>query len=378
MCLKKKLKMKKIKLTFSLFLFLLLSFNQKAYSDTFVFPNILEPLSTISIKHNTLDTSIIITNTPGHTTNEPTGGASLDLYLFDKLTGLPLMSVSNNDVCNPCVINLSGSESRRKIIKIEDLINQAGGISSPIYNGYGFLTTDNGNLTNFEASGFVKRTRPDILTPFYIFNADLKETDSEKLSSKTFLIPFITETPCATDLTNATLQSSLNIPTTLSSPGSLSPARSLYQTSSSTICNPKKNKKNLFDTTIHLLNTTGINESTLSMGFKETTEINIPVELYLFSNSGDPLKSDTNQNICNPCNFTLGTNNARKISIILDELITKSGGFSEPLIQGYGLLVVKGDASSVNIQSFVVNAKNNPKDLSVFGFIPETVSSSKP
>lgn len=120
-----------------------------------------------------------------------------------------------------------------------------------------------------------------------------------------------------------------------------------------------------FDTTLFMTYLTGAS----SGGGTEAT-----VELFLFKDNGDLLKSATNKNVCDPCEFTLNTTK-RKLSIRIDTLITKEGGFpNNRELTGYGIIVVGGDTDGVSLQGFVVNSHTSPFDLSVFGFEPQPLT----
>lgn len=105
----------------------------------------------------------------------------------------------------------------------------------------------------------------------------------------------------------------------------------------------------------------------------------IDVNLYLFDdNTGLPLVSARNNEVCNPCRINLGTAQTRKRLVRLDDLINQSGGFSKQVLAGYALVVVDGDADDVNVQSFVEYSKSSPFDISRFGFqVDELTTPSK-
>jgi hypothetical protein len=66
------------------------------------------------------------------------GGAELDLYLYNETTGAPLKSAANMDVCNPCLFSLSETE-RSATISVEDLITANGGFPGNQVNGFGII-----------------------------------------------------------------------------------------------------------------------------------------------------------------------------------------------------------------------------------------------
>lgn len=103
------------------------------------------------------------------------------------------------------------------------------------------------------------------------------------------------------------------------------------------------------------------------------------VQLYLFDQAtGQPLTGANAQDVCNPCNFSIGSGDEgtepapRKRTINLDaEIVSRGGGFANNnVVTGYAILLANGDIENVAIQGFVTNAKTGPLDVSVFGFDP--------
>jgi hypothetical protein len=119
-----------------------------------------------------------------------------------------------------------------------------------------------------------------------------------------------------------------------------------------------------FDTSIFVDYVGGIGTVTGSGG--------ATVDLYLFDNTGAPMKNN-GQDVCGavPCSFTL-TAAARKLSIAIDTLISAKGGsFDTQVKVGFGIVVIGGaDPDNVALQGFVVNSHSSALDLSVFGFDP--------
>lgn len=124
------------------------------------------------------------------------------------------------------------------------------------------------------------------------------------------------------------------------------------------------NTKFTFDTTVYMTYMTGVTPG---------GGAGAGVDLFLYKDNGDILRSGTSNNVCNPCTITL-SDTKRKQSVRIDDLITKKGGFvNNKVVTGYGIIVVTGDIDNVNLQGFVVNAHTSPFDLSVFGFEPQPI-----
>jgi hypothetical protein len=129
------------------------------------------------------------------------------------------------------------------------------------------------------------------------------------------------------------------------------------------------NTQNTFDTQIFMTYSGGLAGSPAGAGAQ--------VELYFFDQTtGQPVKSASNQNVCNPCTYALGTdagNGAapRKRTVVLDSEITAKGGFPSNVVLGFGIAVITGDVGNVNITSAVSNAKTSASDLAVFVFEPQ-------
>ena len=124
------------------------------------------------------------------------------------------------------------------------------------------------------------------------------------------------------------------------------------------------NTANTFDTTIFLTYTGGV----ACVGDDPA----VPVELYLFDNSGVPMRSITGADVCAPCNFAMGSGN-RSLALSLEELADATGGMAN-FVFGHALIVVPSD--KVAVQGFVVNSHTGPFDLAVFGFEPTPIAAA--
>lgn len=103
------------------------------------------------------------------------------------------------------------------------------------------------------------------------------------------------------------------------------------------------------------------------------------LDVFLYNQStGQPLRSATNAEVCNPCSYLLGADAAgsvvRKVSLSMDDLIMNAGGFPGGVVLGYGVVVVGGEnPDGVALQGFVTNAHTSAFDLSVFGYEPQPI-----
>ena len=99
----------------------------------------------------------------------------------------------------------------------------------------------------------------------------------------------------------------------------------------------------------------------------------VPVDVYLYDNSGTPMRGLNGADVCNPCTTTIGAGH-RKASLSVEDLFGSSGGM-QGVKTGFGIIVVGGaDPENVAVQGFVVNAHTSAFDLSVFGFDPVPIT----
>lgn len=89
------------------------------------------------------------------------------------------------------------------------------------------------------------------------------------------------------------------------------------------------------------------------------------VDLYLFDNSGNPLKSGTSADVCNPCSYSVNSAQ-RKVSARIDDLIVAAGGFASQVVTGYALILVGGaDPDGLHVSGTFVNSKSSVFDLDI-------------
>lgn len=295
----------------------------------FVLPHVLEKSGTINSTQFTFDTTIFATYVGGLAGVTGTGGAILNVSLYDQ-SGAPMKGLSGKDVCNPCTFELgdgsNGNSARKLSIRMEDLIvNNGGGFDTELKLGYGIVVVGGADPDNVNLQGFVVNSHSG---PF-----DLQMHDpgpypigssggggAGGLTSKAFVLPHVLEKSGTINGTQFT-----------------------------------------FDTTIFANYTAGQGGTPDGPG--------ATLDLYLVDQTGAAPLKNNGADVCNPCSFPLGSSN-RKQSIRVDDLITARGAFDASLKLGFGVIVVRGDADSVNLQGFVVNSHTSAFDLAAFGFEP--------
>jgi hypothetical protein len=97
------------------------------------------------------------------------------------------------------------------------------------------------------------------------------------------------------------------------------------------------------------------------------------VEVTVFANDGQPMKSRSGQAVCNPCRITFTASPKQVFS--LRDRVEAAGGYAGEPMSGYIVFTATAPAE-VNVQSFVVNAHTSAASLSVFGHVPEEVRST--
>jgi hypothetical protein len=120
----------------------------------FVIPHVLETSGTILTTQFSFDTTLYATYAGGLPGTVSSNGATAKLYLYDSLTGQLLKSALNEDVCNPCMFDLSTS-ARKASIRIDDLIVANHGFGTETNrNAFGVVVMD-GDTANAKLQGFV-------------------------------------------------------------------------------------------------------------------------------------------------------------------------------------------------------------------------------
>jgi hypothetical protein len=298
--------------------------------NVFVLPHVIESAGTITNTQFTFDTSLIMTYAGGQA-GAPSGpGATVDFYLYDQATGLPMKSATAQDVCNPCSFALgSGGAPRKRAVQLDSVIVAAGGFPSPTVLGFGIAVVT-GDPANVTLTSLVLNSKTSA------FDLDIASFAPQALRSaltpvpggNRFVVPHVLE--MAGKITNTTFT---------------------------------------FDTSFFMTYVAGLAGAPGGTG--------ATVDLYLFSQStGQPLQSATLQDVCNPCSYVLGPSGAaRKRVVTVDDEIVARGGFASGVALAYAILVVGGDAANVNITSAIINAKTSAFDLDVVPYEPQPLLS---
>lgn len=290
-------------------------------------PHILEKTGKVTNTQFTLDTQIFATYSGGLPNAPGSGnGATVDFYLFDELDSLPLKSATNQDVCNPCTVNLNTANRKAKF-DVDDLIIGKGGFPRDVVHGFGLAVLAGADLVSVGIHG-------------YVINAKLSEFDLSVFEFPPALVALPTDNPSlAPNISRRTLFREYDLPHFRERIG---------KTSSVPFT---------FDTEISAVYSGGL--AGLPNGGGAT------LDLYLFDqNTSQPVRSTSNQEVCNPCTYTLNNSN-RKRRIVIDDLITSAGGFPGIDVRGFAKIKVRGDADNVSIQGIQINSHSGANDLSI-------------
>lgn len=89
------------------------------------------------------------------------------------------------------------------------------------------------------------------------------------------------------------------------------------------------------------------------------------LELYLFDQTSQPMRSATGNEICNPCLISLSSTNRSQI-ISVEDLINRSGGFTSPIRTGFAIINAGGmDPDSLALDPKLIMSGETPGALSV-------------
>jgi len=299
-----------------------------AAARVFVLPHVLERAGTINNTQFTFDTTIFATYVGGLPGVPGSGGANLDLYLYDQ-SSAPLRN-NGADVCNPCTFQLD-QVARKQSIRIDDLIAVHGAFDQAVKLGFGVIVVGGADPANVGLSGFVvnSHSSPLDLAVYGFKPQPLPSSLGGTQNARTFVLPHVLE-------------------------------------KSGTI----NNTQFTFDTTIFATYAGGL------PGIPGTG--GAALNFYLYDQSGAPMKGLSTKDVCNPCTFQLDSA-ARKQSIRIDDLIVNNGGgFDSEVKLGYGVLVVGGaDPDNVNLQGFVVNSHTSAFDVQMHDPGPYPLESSR-
>lgn len=273
---------------------------------TWVIPHILEKQGSISDTQFTFDTTIFATYTGAST-------ATTQLFLYSA-TGSPLTANAGTAVCNPCTFDLTTS-SRKVSIRMDDLIQAAGGFASPdeLKTSFALLLSGGSDPDHVTYGGFVVNSHT---SPFDLSVFGFEPQPIAAEAQRTIVFPHVLET-------SGSAQS---------------------QASS-------------FDTTIFATYTPGLADA--------SAVLSATLQIYLYSNVGQPMMNG-GAVVCNPCTVTLD-GRLRKYSTTVHDLILATGtGFDNINKLGYAVIVVGGaDPDGVSVTGFIVNTHTGPFDVSM-------------
>jgi hypothetical protein len=299
---------------------------------TVVFPHALETSGRVATTNFTFDTTIFMTYS-GAMFSPPTPDqyAQAAWFLLDQTTGLPAVSATGQEVCNPCTFQM-GAGNHRVIANVDNLFAAAGGVpATPVQlTGYAVATGDVDNVV-LDAVVTNSHAGPQDLSAYGVVPRDqfggggTGGGGAGGTMRRTFVLPHILET-------------------------------------SGKISSP-----NSFDTTIFATYVGGLP----GMGPASSSSI----DLYLFDEqTGEPMTGSGGSTVCNPCSLPLGAS-TRTLSISIEDLVVAAGGFDATGVKlGYGILVVGGDdPEGVTLQGFVVNSHSGPFDLDVAPINPRAI-----
>ncbi len=301
-----------------------------AAAKVWVIPHVLETSGRVHDTQYTFDTTIFANYVGGIGTVTGSGGATVDVYLYNN-TGGPL---TNNGavVCAPCTYNL-GADTRKASISVDDLILTRGAFDAGVKLGFGIIVVGGANPENVALQGFVVNSHTG---PFDLSTAaigphvlgHLCDDETPPTGARVFVLPHVLEKSGQTSNTQFT-----------------------------------------FDTTIFANYVGGL------AGIPIGSTGGASVDLYLYDEEGHAATSATGQNVCAPCTIQL-SDVTRKASLNIENLMLAQGGMPADEFTGFGVIVVGGDVGNVNLQGFVVNAHTGPLDVSVFGFDPVPISAA--
>ncbi|NNE65096.1 MAG: VCBS repeat-containing protein [Pyrinomonadaceae bacterium] len=300
---------------------------QEAYSDTFVFPHLLEQSGDILTATNTFDTQIYVTYLADQAGTGGTTSADVNIYIFDHATGEPMESATNVQICNPCEMTLD-STNRKAVGTIDGLLTANGGFPNPTMRGF-MIVDVNGDAGNVVAGAQVLSSdgNPNELHTLALHPREI----GPPVSSNTFTIPHYLVDP--------------------------SPSGTPFSYGQQLIL-------------------TFVPESLISTAFTGSTSATVNLRIY-DEVTGLPLRSATNEEVCNPCSFGL---DETQLSHIVDfkTLIHAAGGPSGTNTSGFATLAISGDANRVFVGNLSTNIHSDPLDVSFFDIEPQEQTSSVP
>jgi hypothetical protein len=116
--------------------------------------------------------------------------------------------------------------------------------------------------------------------------------------------------------------------------------------------------------------------SAYSGGLLGGTTGSAPVAIYLYDQlTEQPAQSLTNQDVCNPCSYQHNAH-LRHESTASEAAILTAGGFASPVLQGWAIVDVTGDAANVGLNGFLNNTRSSVFDFSSLGYAPVEIVSN--
>ena len=117
-----------------------------------------------------LDTTFVMSymgGLPGAVSGGGTLGATVALYLYDQVTGQPMLSGTGVAICNPCTFALgTGGQGdtapRKRSFNIDTQIRAQGGFPSPVVQGFVVATVSNDDA-NTHVTSFVTNAKSSAL-----------------------------------------------------------------------------------------------------------------------------------------------------------------------------------------------------------------------
>lgn len=300
-------------------------------AKTFVMPHLLEKSGRIGTGASSFDSQFFLFYPVGIAGAAGGGDVQVDFYLFDQVTGQPLTS-SGAVICNPCSYTLSSSSRKRKLV-IEDLIQSNSGqpMGQALVLGYGILTVSGS---------------PDAVTNLASFVENVHSRNSPFELSVFGYSPEEIRAPAPQPQDGSAVNATTAI-------------HVLPRYHESISIGPPGPAAIDMDSEIHVTYVGG--QAGLGGGGGAT------VDLYLLGDDGGVLTSATGADVCNPCQFAMGSEGAagaapRKRSIRIGDLIDSAGGFALPEICGHAVLVATGDADHVSMLGAVTRDRGGPAD----------------
>jgi hypothetical protein len=147
-------------------------------AHTLVIPDLVETSRSAATSTDAIDTTLFVTYGRGLVGTGPGTAAAVDFYLFDAATSQPLLAKGGAQVCNPCHYDLS-TAARKVQIKLEALINTAGGFAKATARGFGVIVVsgDDPNGVSFQGWMLKSHTSPFDVSVFDFLPQPLKAAE---------------------------------------------------------------------------------------------------------------------------------------------------------------------------------------------------------